>query len=275
VAFRDLCCPGMLRQFYRIPSQQFLLNHLYRPAESLRPRGALARSAWRARPPTSSPREPHGDPRYLEEARKTLADLSKLYGLEAPRRVELRAVRAPFSDLSEEQLLSQLAEQRALLERSGAAQGRAILETLRRTLGPTNYAAQYQQGPVPSGGAMYHRDWFQWCDFPPDNLEIVIPWDMSFKNSDGSDYVVGLVLGRCGAKIYVLGRVKGRWDFSQTHQQFKRVAAKYPSDVPKLVEEAANGYAIISRTGRHYSDHHSCHAARQHTRSNGGGPRPR
>jgi predicted transcriptional regulator len=41
----------------------------------------------------------HGDPRYLEEARKALADLTKLWGLDAPYKVEVRA-NTPRQDLS-------------------------------------------------------------------------------------------------------------------------------------------------------------------------------
>jgi hypothetical protein len=61
----------------------------------------------------------HGDPRYLEESRKALGDLNKLWGLDAPQRIDVRAPKAPYADLSEEQLRALVAEQRILIELSG------------------------------------------------------------------------------------------------------------------------------------------------------------
>ena len=46
----------------------------------------------------------HGDPRYLEEARKALADHRKLWGLDAPHKVDVRASRTPYDDMSEDAL---------------------------------------------------------------------------------------------------------------------------------------------------------------------------
>jgi predicted transcriptional regulator len=57
----------------------------------------------------------HGDPRYLEEARKALADHRKLWGLDAPQKVDLRAARDPYTDLSEEALRVELARHTQLL----------------------------------------------------------------------------------------------------------------------------------------------------------------
>ena len=58
----------------------------------------------------------HGDPRYLEEARKSLADHRKLWGLDAPQKVDVRASRNPYDDMTEEALREELAKQTRLLE---------------------------------------------------------------------------------------------------------------------------------------------------------------
>jgi len=58
----------------------------------------------------------HGDPRYLEEARKALADHRKLWGLDAPHKLDVRASRNPYDDLTEEALRDELARQTRLLE---------------------------------------------------------------------------------------------------------------------------------------------------------------
>ena len=57
----------------------------------------------------------HGDPRYLEEARKALSDLRKLWGLDAPQKVDLRATRHPYSELTDEALQEELARHAQLL----------------------------------------------------------------------------------------------------------------------------------------------------------------
>lgn len=57
----------------------------------------------------------HGDPRYLDEARKALADQRKLWGLDAPQKVDLRASRDPYADMPEEALRAELARQTQLL----------------------------------------------------------------------------------------------------------------------------------------------------------------
>jgi len=60
----------------------------------------------------------HGDPRYLEQARKALADHRKLWGLDAPQQVDLRTPRNPFDDLSEEALREELQRQVGLLDQA-------------------------------------------------------------------------------------------------------------------------------------------------------------
>jgi predicted transcriptional regulator len=57
----------------------------------------------------------HGDPRYLDEARKALADHRKLWGLDAPQQVDLRASHNPYDDMTEEALRAELARQAQLL----------------------------------------------------------------------------------------------------------------------------------------------------------------
>ena len=59
----------------------------------------------------------HGDPRYLEESRKVLADLRKLWGLDAPQRLDLRATRSPWDGLTDAELVQRLTQQDALLRR--------------------------------------------------------------------------------------------------------------------------------------------------------------
>ena len=57
----------------------------------------------------------HGDPRYLNEARKALADHRKLWGLDAPQQLDVRATRNPYDGMSEEALRELLARQAPLL----------------------------------------------------------------------------------------------------------------------------------------------------------------
>jgi hypothetical protein len=56
-----------------------------------------------------------GDPRFLDEARKALADHRKLWGLDAPQRMDVRAPRNPYDGMTEEALRELLARQGALL----------------------------------------------------------------------------------------------------------------------------------------------------------------
>jgi transcriptional regulator with XRE-family HTH domain len=57
----------------------------------------------------------HGDPRYLDQARNALADQRKLWGLDAPQKVDLRAPRNRFDDMAEDALREELAKQARLL----------------------------------------------------------------------------------------------------------------------------------------------------------------
>lgn len=57
----------------------------------------------------------HGDPRYLDEARKALADHRKLWGLDAPQKLDLRASRNPYDGMTEDALREELGKQTRLL----------------------------------------------------------------------------------------------------------------------------------------------------------------
>lgn len=122
-----------------------------------------------------------------------------------------------------------------------------VIAAEKRRLGPSGYAAQHQQRPAPAQGMIFKRDAFRRYDTMPERLdEVIQSWDMAFKNTDGSDFVCGLVLGRRGSRIYLLpDREYGRMGFSETKRAIQRLTARWQDAYTKLVEDKANGPAIM------------------------------
>lgn len=61
----------------------------------------------------------HGDPRYLESARKALTDLRKIWGLDAPQQLAIADV-DPYASLTDAELLDRIAKQDSLIKRVSA-----------------------------------------------------------------------------------------------------------------------------------------------------------
>jgi predicted phage terminase large subunit-like protein len=94
---------------------------------------------------------------------------------------------------------------------------------------------------------MVKRHWWKFYNTLPQNLEWQLQsWDCSFKDSDGTDYVVGQVWGVKDADIYLLDQVRDRMDFPVTIQAIENMTKKWPQATMKLIEDKANGPAVIS-----------------------------
>jgi len=88
---------------------------------------------------------------------------------------------------------------------------------------------------------------FQWYDdAPPAGAQWEQSWDVAFKNGRSNDFVVGLVAARHGAHYYIVDRVKGQWDFTETCRQLVALKQRYRQTQRIYVEDAANGPAIVN-----------------------------
>ncbi len=125
--------------------------------------------------------------------------------------------------------------------------GREEVEGLKRSLGSYAAAGQLQQRPSPAEGGILKRHWWRFYrDAPGKFREVIQSWDCSFKDSSTSDFVVGQVWGRNGADKYLLDQVRGRMDCPATIQAVKRLSEKWPQTHAKLVEDKANGPAVVA-----------------------------
>lgn len=123
------------------------------------------------------------------------------------------------------------------------------LEAIKKTIGIRDWESLYQQHPTPDGGAIFKSEWIRHWDpatLPTTFNKKVISWDMTFKDSKNSDFVVGQVWGKKDANFYLLDQVRGRWDYVKTREMFKSLSAKWQGFNRKLVEDKANGSAIIA-----------------------------
>lgn len=119
-------------------------------------------------------------------------------------------------------------------------------EARKRTAGSRTWAALYQGHPSPQVGNVFHREWWRHWHHPPTRLDHVIQsWDMAFKGTAHSDFVVGQVWARIGADFYLLDQVRGRWNAPETIAQVRLLSQRWPMAIAKLVEDKANGPAVI------------------------------
>ncbi|MGM9924748.1 MAG: phage terminase large subunit [Bacillus sp. (in: firmicutes)] len=120
------------------------------------------------------------------------------------------------------------------------------LSKIKKTIGTYEWSALYQQRPSPSEGSILNRKWWRFYKLLPERLdEVIQSWDCTFKDNDDSDFVVGQVWGRLGADKYLLDQVRDRMDLPGTIRALRTMSAKWPEARRKLIEDKANGPAVI------------------------------
>ncbi|MET7746199.1 phage terminase large subunit [Streptomyces sp. NPDC005385] len=133
-------------------------------------------------------------------------------------------------------------------------------EAIRITAGTRVFNALYQGRPSPDSGDVWQRSWWRryavplWTQHPtvPDAYlvdeadQIVMSWDMAFKDTKTSDYVVGQVWARRGANVYLLDQIRKRMTFTETLTAFQALVRRWPQATGKYVEDKANGTAVIN-----------------------------
>ena len=118
------------------------------------------------------------------------------------------------------------------------------------------WSALYQGRPSPDAGDVWKRPWWKRYDtklwstedgatFTVECDEMIQSWDMTFKDTKGSDYVVGQVWARRGANMYLLDQVRARLTFTETVAALVSMHRKWPQARAILVEDKANGTAVI------------------------------
>jgi predicted phage terminase large subunit-like protein len=135
-------------------------------------------------------------------------------------------------------------------------------EAIKVRSGSRTWASLYQGRPAPAEGDIFLRDWWReytsprWVERPdgscwaPGADEVAMSWDMAFKATSGSDYVVGQVWARYGMELFLLDQVHDRLSFTDTCAALRQLAAKWPQAVAKYVEDKANGTAVINSLSR-------------------------
>lgn len=107
-------------------------------------------------------------------------------------------------------------------------------------------AAQLQQQPIPHSGAIFKREHVQHYEKMPEVSTMVSSWDCTFKET-GSSYVVGQIWGVTNAcnQYVLIDQIRNKLSFSETLLAIRKFANKYPICSAHLIEEKANGSAII------------------------------
>ena len=124
-------------------------------------------------------------------------------------------------------------------------EGQAELDEQRRNLGMYNFAAQYQQDPLPAIGHVVRREWLRCYDEEPARFDrIVISWDTASSMEERSDYSAGTVWGRVGDDMYLLEVVRVRLEVPALQRLMIEVTQDYAADV-FLVEDDGVGRGIV------------------------------
>jgi predicted phage terminase large subunit-like protein len=130
------------------------------------------------------------------------------------------------------------------------------LQKYRDDVGSDIFAAQYQQCPVPPGGAMIKRHWPRYYDRLPEgrhHVRIIQSWDTAAKDGAQNDWSVCTTWAVIGDDYYLLDLTRGRYEYPRLRATAIALLQKYrPQYV--LIEDASTGVALSQElSGLHLS----------------------
>lgn len=123
--------------------------------------------------------------------------------------------------------------------------GESWIKDMKTRLGSRVWNALYQQRPSSEEGDILKRKWWKYYNLLPNIPVKLISVDATFKDKETSDFVCITVWGKLGANMYLVDLVNARMDFPTTIQAILNVRNKHKDAWQILIEDKANGSAII------------------------------
>lgn len=127
--------------------------------------------------------------------------------------------------------------------------------------GPKAWASLYQGKPSPDEGGVFPVEWARYnhnmfTELPdgtrrvpgvhrPD-CELAMTADLTFRDTETSDFAVVQVWLRVGVNIYLLDMIRRRMNFADTLDAIRGMVAKWPEAALKFIEARANGDAAVT-----------------------------
>ena len=144
------------------------------------------------------------------------------------------------------------------------------LKIHKHDMGAVKFTALYQQSPIIEGGNIFKQDWTRYYVDTPETAvrlglvvgrdvsilprhfdQTVQAWDATFKSKENDDFVAGQTWSRRDAICYLrVGWCHKRLSFTETLDAIRSQSRMYPEATVKLVEDKANGPAIIDTLKR-------------------------
>lgn len=120
---------------------------------------------------------------------------------------------------------------------------------------PKSFGSLYQGRPSPEEGNIFKRDWWGYFTFTNMDMfdRVTISVDATFKDTAKSDMVAIGVWGQKGPDHYLVDILNSQMGFIATRQAIVNLKNKYPKTTAIIIEDKANGPAIIDSLKREIS----------------------
>jgi len=127
----------------------------------------------------------------------------------------------------------------------------SVLNEIKQTMGSLDFAAQYQQEPVPPGGHMITWSWFRFYDAPPvyrPGDRIILSWDTAMSVNELSNYSVCVVLLVRREAVFVLDVVREQLDYPNLRRRVLDLYGHWRKVSPNallVIENKGSGMSLI------------------------------
>ncbi len=121
------------------------------------------------------------------------------------------------------------------------------LAKIRERMGDYNFSSQYQQNPIPLGGAMVKTSWLRYydpTDLPQRFDNQVQSWDTANKSNELANFSVCTTWGVANRRVYLLHVYRARLNYPDLKRKVKELARLHGAR-RILIEDKASGTQLI------------------------------
>ena len=121
------------------------------------------------------------------------------------------------------------------------------LAGIRQRMGDYAFSSQYQQNPIPLGGAMVKTEWLRYYDLRdlPERFDTIVQsWDTANKSTDLADYSVCTTWCMANRQAYLLHVYRARLNYPDLKRKVRELAGEHGARLI-LIEDKASGTQLI------------------------------